>query len=209
MTQLFGVSHLGYLYFSVAFLSLYLSFSSSSLLFQIFFLWFALSFGVVALGYFSLFGVTEKIFGKTNKGSLPLISSVFFLPWLLCVKTYWKLACLYHDTFENISDKVHTGLRFSFFILIFFSLSLHFLILCPILYPQGMYVGRRPRHHGEIPSDTKLVVDLTCEFSASPSVANHSDWSYVCCPSFDALMPTDVSVSLKTLTGMLKAEVSE
>ncbi len=110
MAQLFGISHMGYIYLLVTLVSLFLFLTAHSPLpLRVFYLWVGISYGVVTLGYLGLLGVTEKIVGKSAKGSLPLLSSLFFLPWLLPVNIYWKISCIYHDSFENTCDLVHPG----------------------------------------------------------------------------------------------------
>ena len=52
----------------------------------------------------------------------------------------------------------------------------------------GLYIGRRPLP-GELPSDIKVVVDLTAEFPERKEVREASQ--YLCLPPLDASVPGD------------------
>ena len=129
MPQVFGVSHMGYLYLLVSTLALYLTIFEvwESRWFFFLLLWVSLAFGLVSCGFFRFFGVSEDIIGKRKDGTLPLWSMVLFFPWLLPVNIVWHLSCLYHSRFENTFDEVFEGL-FSF----------KFLILKDILDPDRL-----------------------------------------------------------------------
>mmetsp|Transcript_31242 Transcript_31242/g.42941 ORF Transcript_31242/g.42941 Transcript_31242/m.42941 type:complete len:247 (-) Transcript_31242:55-795(-) len=180
MPQVFGVSHMGYLYLLVSTLALYLTIFEvwESRWFFFLLLWVSLAFGLVSCGFFRFFGVSEDIIGKRKDGTLPLWSMVLFFPWLLPVNIVWHLSCLYHSRFENTFDEVF----------------------------EGIYVGRRPRSAADIPENVALVVDLTCEFAADDSVSWSPSWRYICCPSFDTMVPTNKSRIVETLTTMLECE---
>jgi protein-tyrosine phosphatase len=66
----------------------------------------------------------------------------------------------------------------------------------------GVWVGRRAGAH-ELPPDTRLVVDLTCEFWVPRGVGSNGR-TYVCAPTLDGTAPDDASV--KQLLARVHAE---
>ena len=57
----------------------------------------------------------------------------------------------------------------------------------------GVWVGRRPGSH-ELPPDTRLVVDLTCEMWP-PRRLGDAGRSYVCAPTLDGAAPADAALA--------------
>ena len=57
-------------------------------------------------------------------------------------------------------------------------------------FAKGLFVGRRAYPH-ELPEDTTLVVDMTCEFFESQGICNGR--SYLCFPTMDGSAPSDES----------------
>eukprot|EP00009_Paramoeba_aestuarina_P007960 CAMPEP_0201518934 /NCGR_PEP_ID=MMETSP0161_2-20130828/9645_1 /ASSEMBLY_ACC=CAM_ASM_000251 /TAXON_ID=180227 /ORGANISM="Neoparamoeba aestuarina, Strain SoJaBio B1-5/56/2" /LENGTH=196 /DNA_ID=CAMNT_0047916849 /DNA_START=235 /DNA_END=825 /DNA_ORIENTATION=+ len=130
------------------------------------------------MGFFSLCGVTESVLGKNEKG-IPLWSWAFFWPWLVPVNLFWHISCAVQNSKgENISDEVF----------------------------KNIYVGRKPRSSKDIPPNTKLIIDLTAEFPAHPSILHSSQWEYVCCPSFDTMVPSYPQAVEATWRRMVKEE---
>ena len=71
------------------------------------------SFTIISLGFFSLFGVSERVLGKCEIG-IPVWSWVVFWPWLVPVNIFWAVACTVQNARgERISDEVFPGLSFS------------------------------------------------------------------------------------------------
>mmetsp|Transcript_15029 Transcript_15029/g.42768 ORF Transcript_15029/g.42768 Transcript_15029/m.42768 type:complete len:241 (-) Transcript_15029:231-953(-) len=147
MSQLLGVSIVGYVYAIVALGSLALfAMLSSYLLLAVLALWVSLAFGVISLGYFGVLGLDERMMGKGRNGLLPLYAKVFFFPWTSAVFTVWKTRTI--TTSEPAYDEVYSGL----------------------------YVGRRPVCERDVPADCKVVVDVTAEFSVADFVPRQYEY---------------------------------
>jgi protein-tyrosine phosphatase len=58
----------------------------------------------------------------------------------------------------------------------------------------GVYVGRRP-YAGEIPPDTRLVIDVTGEFVPARGVRTAEGRSYFCVPTLDGSAPPESALA--------------
>jgi protein-tyrosine phosphatase len=97
------------------------------------------------------------LLGKREDGGLHWASVLLFLPYLLLVWSFFHLKRM--------------GLRRE---------------ACWHRVAEGLYLGRRALP-GELPPDTRSIVDLTCEFAEPRSIVDSVD--YRCLPSLNRYVP--------------------
>lgn len=98
------------------------------------------------------------LFGKQLDGDRSWLNRIILFPYLLVNVVLWHLR-------HRVLSKEDT---------------------CNEIAP-GIWLGRRPID-GEMPDGIKTVVDLTCEFSATPQARK---LNYICVPTLDGLAPPD------------------
>jgi len=136
------------------------------------FLWPALLYALVTFAYIynGTFGA-RLLCKRRYDGSMPLVSIVVFLPYLLCTWAVWWLRhALVHvseDGYNLVAPGIYLG-RF------------------PVWFPC-----RRKGSSGAFPSEKVAVVDLTAEFPALPRVVAQAQGKYFCLPCLDGDMPED------------------
>jgi hypothetical protein len=132
--------------------------------------WVSVNF-LIAFGLYAVPGLSKHgpvIIRKNADGSLNCCAVLFFLPFFLFVWGFWRLRLLICSCCCGEKECWH-------------------------LIRPDLFLGRRPVWRSEMPPNTTMVVDLTCEHW-EPGFACNNSIHYICVPCLDMLAPEDAAV---------------